>query len=143
RQTPVKVAAHDLDAGLGDLVDALQGATPDEEPDRQRAQAHHAESGHEGVAHDHAEALGLAEVAADEHDQLVGQAKHDRDRRMRSLVGLPGAAQGPGTIALAFAEALVDERPLGPALDLEHARLEALDVAGKDAAVSIGDQIEV
>ena len=42
-----------------------------------------------------------------------------------------------------LAVALVGKRRLGPADGFEHARLQALDIAGQDAAVGVGDQIEV
>ena len=43
----------------------------------------------------------------------------------------------------ALAVALVGERPVGPAFVGKDAGLEAFDIAGKDAAVGIGDEIEV
>ena len=36
-----------------------------------------------------AEPLRLAEVAADKHDHLVGQAQHQRNRVVPDLAGLP------------------------------------------------------
>ena len=50
----------------------------------QRAKPHHAERRHQRVAHHDAEALRLAEVAADQHDHLVRQPEHHGDRRVRA-----------------------------------------------------------
>ena len=61
----------------------------------QRAEPHHAERHHQRVAHDDAETLRLAEIAADQHDHLVGQAQDDGDRRVRvstSVGTVPAAA---------------------------------------------------
>ena len=57
----------------------------------QRAKPHHAERRHQRVAHDDAEPLRLAEIAADQHDHLVGQARNDGDRRVRGLAALAPA----------------------------------------------------
>ena len=88
RQAPAEIAAHDPQARLGNVVDALQRAPADEEPDRQRAEPHHAERRHQRIAHDAAEAFGLAEIAADQHDHLIGQAGNDGDRGVRGLDGI-------------------------------------------------------
>ena len=82
--------------------------------------AHHAEREHQRAAHDDAEALRLAEVAADQHDHLVGQAREPARspragvvaawRRLRRSASARAARD-------AFAIALVGERPLGPAFD--------------------------
>ena len=97
-----------------------------------------------GAPHDDAEALGLAEVAADEDDHLVGQAQHQRDGRVarfRVGGGIGRVAQPP--LAAAVAEALVGKGFAGPAFGLQHAGGEAFDVAGEDLAVRIGDEIEI
>ena len=149
RQPAAKVAAHDAAACLGDIVDALQRARPTKNQITSAAKPHHAERRHQRAAHDDAEALRLAEIAADQHDHLVRQAEHHGDRGVpvSPSTGLLWLVRRRGDRCVAARVRL--RRSAGrrtarrPALGLEHAGLQALDIAGQDAAVGVGDQIEV
>ena len=142
RQPAGEVAAHDAAARLSDAVDALQRRASDEVPDQKRAERHDAEGNDHGAPHHGAETLRFAQVAADEQDHLVGQPQDERGGRMAVVVYgcLAGRAVAAGGV---LAVALVEERALRPAIRLENAGLEAFDIAGKHAAVRIGEQVEV
>ena len=74
----------------------------------------------------------------------MGRREHDGDRGVRMLQHIvAGRLDRIVAVLDALAVALVGERPVRPAFVREHARLEACDIAGENAAVGIGDEIEV
>src|SRR5690606_5391782 len=139
-QPAAQVATHDAAAGFGNVVDALQRAAADEEPDEERAEPHRAQSEHERATHDEAEALRFAEVATDEKDKLIGKPQDHRDRAVLSHSTNIGLTR---TFVCPFAVANIVERALCPAIGGKYARIEAFDIARKNAAIRVGDQIKI
>src|SRR5690606_39909852 len=76
RQPPGEVASHDASARHLDIVDALQGRAANEKPDHEAAKTHHAERKQQSAAHYPPDPLGFAQIATDQHDDLVWEAQN-------------------------------------------------------------------
>ena len=126
-EPPGKVAGNDPAAGRADRVDALQHAAADEEPAQHRQPDHQRRRPGERPADDLAKLLALADVAADQHPEAARQPQH----------------LDHGDVARALADiALVGDRDRADAGPLEDVGRHLADIAGQDAAVDVGDQVE-